>query len=57
MDEEGEMFGFNRLRDLVYGNRSLSAHDLSDKILDEVKGFVRGERSQDDVTLVILKVI
>ena len=57
MDGRREMFGFDRLRDTVYHNRDLSAHDLSEKILDEVKDFVGDERSQDDITLVIIKVL
>ena len=55
MDGSGEMFGFDRLRDLVYHNRNLSAHDLSEKILDEVRSFVQSETSQDNVTMVVLK--
>ena len=57
MDGRSEMFGFDRLRDTVYHNKDLSAHDLSEKILDEVKDFVGNERSQDDITIVVLKAL
>ena len=57
MDSRGEMFGFDRFRDMVYQNRELSASDLSDKILSEVKDFVGKETSQDDITIVVLKTI
>ena len=57
MDGRREMFGFDRLRDTVYQNKDLSARDLAEKILGEVRDFVRSETSQDDVTIVILKAL
>ena len=57
MDGKGEMFGFDRLRDMVYQNRDLSASGLSEKILGEVKDFVGKQTSQDDITIVVLKAV
>ena len=57
MDERGEMFGFDRLRDRVYRNKDLSARDLTKKTLDELKDFVGSETAQDDITIVVIKVL
>jgi sigma-B regulation protein RsbU (phosphoserine phosphatase) len=57
MNDDGEEFGFDRFQHIVYQNRELSAHSLTEKILGEVRGFVGSEESQDDVTIVILKAL
>ena len=57
MDGRREMFGFDRLRDMVYQNKDLPAPDLTEKILDEVRDFVGSETSQDDITIVVLKAL
>ena len=57
MNDDGEDFGLDKLQHVVYQNRELSAHNLTEKILGEVRKFVGSEEQQDDITIVILKVL
>lgn len=57
MNDKGEMFGFDGLQHTVYQNRELSAHNLLENILRELRSFVLSEVPQDDITMVILKVL
>jgi sigma-B regulation protein RsbU (phosphoserine phosphatase) len=54
---EGEEFGEERLCTLVKEHIGLSAYNLSIQIIDVVKEFVGFGSLEDDLTLVILKVI
>ncbi len=50
-----ELFGIERLKDVVYNNRGRSAEKIKEAILNEITSF-RGEKEQvDDITFVILK--
>lgn len=51
-----EMFGEQRLIDLLVENRHLDPRRLRDKVVHEVKTFCGSELLQDDLTLLILKV-
>jgi len=54
-NSRGEMYGDQRLVDLLKTNRKLTAFDLSQKILEEVKDY-QGDISQtDDITLIAIK--
>jgi len=53
---EGEMFGVERLQELVASYAGLSASELADRITAEVTRFSQGIPPGDDRTLVILKV-
>jgi serine phosphatase RsbU (regulator of sigma subunit) len=57
MNVEGEMFGFDRLQCTISQHKELSAHNLAEKILGEVRDFVGNETSRDDITMVVLKVL
>jgi sigma-B regulation protein RsbU (phosphoserine phosphatase) len=52
----GELFGADRLRDIVAQHHALSASQLADMILEEVDRFLDGTPASDDRTLLILKV-
>ncbi len=53
-DEQGEMFGFPRLKTLM--EEPVSSHDLIDKLMTELTRFTGSSREQeDDITLVALQ--
>ena len=54
---EGEMFGTERLTELVANNATLSASALADLILTEISAFQSGEERFDDETLIVLRVL
>ncbi len=50
-----EMFGDDRLEQLVKAAASLSAEEIKQRILNEVLVFTRGLPQSDDITLIVLK--
>ncbi|MGQ9630606.1 MAG: SpoIIE family protein phosphatase [bacterium] len=52
---KGEFFGIERLERLIRENHYLSARDLKDKILAEVREFVGDAPQHDDMTILIFK--
>jgi sigma-B regulation protein RsbU (phosphoserine phosphatase) len=54
---EGEMFGKDRLKDIIYGNSQLRADELLAEILHQVKTFCSAAKPDDDITLVIIKAV
>ena len=53
---EGEMFGLDRLRDLIRANAEKPAHDIQAAVVDALNEF-RGEQPfADDVTMLVVKV-
>ena len=52
----GELYGTQRLMDLLAANASLSAGEFADLAQADVKRFAEGTAAGDDITLVILKV-
>jgi serine phosphatase RsbU (regulator of sigma subunit) len=55
VNTKNEMFGDERLEELVKKNVHLSAEELKNRILDEVLSFTRGLPQGDDITLIVLK--
>jgi sigma-B regulation protein RsbU (phosphoserine phosphatase) len=53
---QGELYGTQRLADLLAANASLSAGEFADLALADVERFAEGTAAGDDITLVILKV-
>ncbi|NWJ44447.1 MAG: SpoIIE family protein phosphatase [Chloroflexi bacterium] len=51
----GEMYGYDRLLELVKNNRSLSAQHISDLLFKKVLEHEAGVEQSDDRTLVVLK--
>ncbi|MEI7555019.1 SpoIIE family protein phosphatase [Candidatus Chlorohelix sp.] len=51
----GDMYGYDRLLELVKNNRSLTAKQLSDLLFKEVLAYEAGAEQSDDRTLVVLK--
>lgn len=55
MDAGGELFGEERIEELVADSRELSAHELQRTIVDAASSFSGGEL-EDDLTLVVVRV-
>jgi serine phosphatase RsbU (regulator of sigma subunit) len=56
-NKEGDMFGMERVHELIRSYAHLSAAEISEKIIDEVTRFRGQERPEDDLTFVIVKVL
>ena len=56
-DARGEMFGDQRMLNVVRANLSLPAGELMEKIKSEVLAFSTGVQQSDDITLIVLKVL
>ncbi len=52
---QGEMFGKERLRQLIRSNAHLSAGTILNTVYEELKHFTAGRKNEDDITLVIIK--
>jgi serine phosphatase RsbU (regulator of sigma subunit) len=57
MNPQAELFGEQRLRDVIAGAEGLSSEELKERILGEIRTFVGAAAQHDDMTLVILKVL
>jgi len=56
MNKQKEMFGFDRLLEVVKGARSLSADSLLKDITDKVNEFAGGAAQHDDLTVIVVSV-
>jgi sigma-B regulation protein RsbU (phosphoserine phosphatase) len=56
MNEQEEMFGFERLLAIVQKSRSATANDLLQKIIDDVKTFTGSAPQHDDLTVIVVSV-
>ncbi|MBW2409132.1 MAG: serine/threonine-protein phosphatase [Deltaproteobacteria bacterium] len=52
---DGEMFGMNRLRDIISANAAESAKHIQDKVIQTLCSFQGNAPQEDDITLVVLK--
>ena len=50
-----KLFGIQKLLDIVYENKNLSAKELKEKILENIENFRKEHEQTDDITFVILK--
>jgi sigma-B regulation protein RsbU (phosphoserine phosphatase) len=55
-DQQGMLWGEDRLADIIRQNADLSAEQLIQKILKTLKDYTNGSPLEDDVTLVLSKV-
>jgi len=55
MNEQREQYGLNRLYDVICRNRALTAAQVRQAILQDVRDHVAGSDVWDDITLVVLK--
>jgi sigma-B regulation protein RsbU (phosphoserine phosphatase) len=56
MNEQKEIFGFERLLDVIQGAASSNADSLLKEILDRVNEFASGAEQHDDLTLIVVTV-
>jgi sigma-B regulation protein RsbU (phosphoserine phosphatase) len=56
MNEQEEIFGFERLLEVVQGAKSMSADSLLKEILERVNEFVGGAAQHDDLTVIVISV-
>ena len=56
INRESEMFGKERLRNVIRSNAGAGAGEILNAVYDELNHFTRGQKSEDDITLVIIKV-
>ena len=56
MNKQEEMFGFERLLEVVKRTRSLSADSLLKEIIDRVNEFAGGAAQHDDLTVIVVSV-
>ena len=57
MNPKGEMFGEERLIELIKETKSLSLQEIVDKVQNEVSLFEGKDRQHDDITVMVLKSI
>jgi len=55
IDLHGELFGEERLKEMLRTNRQIPAQDLCEKIFQALDGFREGDPQHDDVTVLMLQ--
>jgi len=53
---QGDMFGKERIYDIIRKNSSFSANEIINIILESLKRFQQGAQIEDDITLVVIKI-
>jgi len=56
MNSHSDLFGEERLCQLLERNRSLPLEELRERIVDEIVAFAEGEDQHDDMTMVLVRV-
>jgi sigma-B regulation protein RsbU (phosphoserine phosphatase) len=56
MNEQEEMFGFDRLLDVVRSSGTMNAESLLQEINDRVKEFAGNADQHDDLTVIVINV-
>jgi sigma-B regulation protein RsbU (phosphoserine phosphatase) len=55
-NKKGKMFGKQRFKDIIRQNARAGADDILNAVYRELNKFTQGQKSEDDITLVIIKV-
>jgi sigma-B regulation protein RsbU (phosphoserine phosphatase) len=55
-NQRREMFGKDRIYDIIRKNSSLSANEILSAILESLERFQNGAKIEDDITLVVIKI-
>ncbi|MGD8211497.1 MAG: SpoIIE family protein phosphatase [Desulfobacterales bacterium] len=55
-NKEGQMFGKERFRSIIRKNSHAAAGDILNAVYHKLNQFTRGQRSEDDITLVVIKI-
>jgi len=56
VNRAGEMFGKERLRNIIRSNADADAAQILNAVYDQLNEFTLGRKTEDDITLVIIKV-
>jgi len=56
INTDSEMFGKDRFRDIIRRNAHAGASEILNAVYNELNQFTLGRKSEDDITLVIIKV-
>jgi len=56
-NSRGEMFGKEPIYDILRKNSSWSANEILEAVLESLNRFQKGAKIQDDITLVIIKIV
>ena len=56
MNASAEMFGEERLREIVEAGDALTSEEIKERIIEGVRGFVGAAAPHDDMTMVVVKV-
>ncbi len=55
-NKKGKMFGKKRFKDIIRQNAGAGADDILNAVYNEIGQFTEGQKSEDDITLVIIKI-
>jgi sigma-B regulation protein RsbU (phosphoserine phosphatase) len=55
-NKKGKMFGKRRFRDIIRQNAKRGADDILNAVYNQIGHFTEGQKSEDDITLVTIKV-
>jgi sigma-B regulation protein RsbU (phosphoserine phosphatase) len=55
-NKKGAMFGKPRFKEIIRQNAKAGADDILNAVYNEINQFAEGQKSEDDITLVIVKV-
>jgi len=56
VNREGKMFGKQRFRDIIRKNAQAGAGEILNAVYSELNQYTRGQRFEDDITLVVIKI-
>ena len=56
VNRDGEMFGKARLRNIIRNQAAMGAGDILNAVYDDLNQFTLGQKTADDITLVIIKI-
>jgi sigma-B regulation protein RsbU (phosphoserine phosphatase) len=54
-NKKGTMFGKKRFKDIIRQNAEAGADDILNAVYNEINQFIEGRKTEDDITLVIIK--
>jgi serine phosphatase RsbU (regulator of sigma subunit) len=55
-NQKGEMFGKERIYDIIRQNSSSSADEIINIMIESLKSFQQGAQIEDDITMVVIKI-
>ncbi len=55
-NKDGAMFGKQRFKEIIRQNAAAGADDILNAVYNEINQFTEGQKTEDDITLVIIKI-